>query len=141
LVWLFTPGIPGTAAFVHIVMRPLDGSDPIIVVRGGREMNLFKEGQKASAELRITTASGSPAKVDGIPVWTNSDETVGTLTVAPDGMSAVYAANVAGTAQIGVTADADLGAGVRPIMGQGDIQVEPGEAVNVQIVFGTPEAQ
>ena len=68
-----------------------------------------------------------PAKVDGVPVWASSDETVLLVTPAVDGMSAVVDTVAPGTARITVTADADLGAGVKTLTGVSeDIVVELG---------------
>lgn len=73
--------------------------------------------------------AGNPARVDGIPSWSVSDENFGTLTVAPDGMSAEYLpSGTLGSVQVNLEADADLGEGVKPLKGALDIQIEAGEA-------------
>jgi hypothetical protein len=85
---------------------------------------------------------GNPAKVDGAPVWTVSDPTIGEITsLAADGLSCVFNTLAAGVAQIVVTADADLGVGVRTISGTLDVQIESGEAVGLAILAGAPVAK
>jgi hypothetical protein len=80
--------------------------------------------------------------VDGVPTWSLSDDTLGTIDVAPDGLSAYFVtAGLTGLCQVSVQADADLGAGVRSIAATLDIQVEPSEAVSLSISAGTPEAK
>lgn len=84
-----------------------------------------------NVKLTILDSKGRPAKVDGVPVWASSDETQVTVTPAADGMSAVVdtvAPSSSGqTARITVSADADLGAGVTPLVGVSeDITVTQG---------------
>ena len=49
--------------------------------------------------------------------------------------------SAAGATQISVTADADLGEGVTPIVGTLSIDVVGGQAVSINIVAGTPAEQ
>ena len=77
--------------------------------------------------LTITDSKGRPAKVDGVPVWASSDETVLTVAAAADGMSADIETVAPGVARITVTADADLGPGVSTITGVSeDVNVTQG---------------
>lgn len=102
-------------------------------------MILLTNAQKVPLSIQPLDQYGNPARVDGVPVWNNSDEALGTLTVAADGLSAEYSTlGPIGTAQVSVTADADLGAGVRSLTGTLDIQVEPSEAVTLNIAAGVP---
>lgn len=64
--------------------------------------------------LKISTKSGKPAKVDGKPVYA-VDEKLASLAIAEDGLSFVLTALAAGIAVVTVTADADLGEGVKAI--------------------------
>jgi hypothetical protein len=103
---------------------------------------MFKlpDNQKVPVSIAFTDAAGNPAPVDGVPVWTASDNgTLLTLEVSTDGMFCMIIANgPLGTAQVNVSADADLGAGVVTITGLLDIEVVAGQAVNVMINPGTP---
>jgi hypothetical protein len=84
--------------------------------------------------LVIKNIHGNPAPVDGVPVWASSDETVLALTIADDGMSALKIDTVApGTARVTVTADADLGAGVKTITGFKDVEVGEGESFQASV--------
>lgn len=95
--------------------------------------------QEVELSIKPVTAAGNPATVDGAPVWGVSNPDVGTMVVAADGMSAKFVTSgKLGTAQINVTADADMGSGTTPINGTLDIEVVASQAVGFSIVTGTP---
>lgn len=96
------------------------------------------DDKTVSATVSFIDAKGKPAKVDGAPVWASDNEAVASVVAADDGMSAVIAPNDLGTAQISVTADADLGAGVTTLTGLGTVEVVAGTAVTASINFGEP---
>jgi hypothetical protein len=97
--------------------------------------------QKVDLSVTITDKFGNPAEVDGIPEWA-VDNNVLVLTPAPDGMSCGAAASGAmGTATVTFTCDADLGAGVEPLIGTLDFDVTAGKAAVVTINPGTPSEQ
>ena len=80
--------------------------------------------------------------MNGIPVWASSDTAIVTVTLVPDGMSAVVeAVGPLGTAQVSVSADADTGEGVATITALADIEVLASQATAVGISFGVPEAK
>lgn len=95
-----------------------------------------------SVSLSITDNRGRPARVDGVPVWASSDETVLSVAASPDGMSAAIETVAPGTARVSVSADADLGTGVIEITGvTEDINVTLGpnsQASVVTITLGSP---
>ncbi len=98
--------------------------------------------QKVAVSISITNpVTGKPAKVDGVPVWATSDETVITVEPAADGMSATVSGVTAGDARVVVTADADLGAGVSTISGALDFTIEAGALPTITLTAGVPEAQ
>lgn len=98
--------------------------------------------QKATATIAIVDKAGQPAPVDGIPVWASSDATIITVTPAADGMSAdVVAVGPLGKANVSVTADADLGAGVKSIFGILEVEITQGEAVGITLTLGEPVEQ
>jgi len=95
--------------------------------------------QQVSLAIQAVDARGNPAKLDGAPVWTSSDTALLTVVASDDGLSCVATAvGPLGTAQVLVTADADLGTGVRALTGLLDIDIIASEALNVVIVPGTP---
>jgi len=95
--------------------------------------------QQVTLAITAVDARGNPAKLDGAPVWATSDAALLTVTPSADGMSCVATAvGPLGTAQVTVTADADLGAGIRELTGLLDIEIIASEALNVTIVPGTP---
>lgn len=113
----------------------------VLPATGERLMLLITDTQKVTLSIQPVDLKGFPAKLDGMPEWSVSDAAVGTLNVAPDGLSAVFMAGAPGMAQVNVSADADLGAGVKTIAGTLDVQVEPGEAVSLTVTTSAPEAQ
>lgn len=103
---------------------------------------ILKDDQQVTASVEYVDRRGHPADVDEAPSWSSSDETILTVTPDPDGMSAlIVAAGGIGSAQITVTADADLGDGVKPLTAVGDFEVLAGEAFAGNFVVGTPENQ
>lgn len=93
-------------------------------------MFTLPDDKTASAAVSYVDAKGNPAKVEGKPVWSSSDDTVLKVTAADDGMSAtIEPVGPLGVAQVKVEADADLGAGVSPIITLADVEVAAGTAV------------
>jgi len=73
--------------------------------------------------------------------WTVSDPALLLLTVEADGLSAsVAAAGPLGVGQVTVTADADLGAGARDLVGILDVEVVGSDAVALDFKVTAPEA-
>lgn len=96
-------------------------------------MNL-KVTEKVLVTLEIKDAKGNPAAVDGLPAWSLTAPDLGTLEVAEGAMSALFTpAGAVGELAIQVNADADLGEGVKDIMGQLPIVLLPGEAVTISL--------
>lgn len=94
--------------------------------------------QQFDAAVAFVDSAGNPAVVDGVPVWASSDDAVLAVQAADDGMSATAAAVSVGTAQLSVTADADLGGGVRQVIGLLEVNIVGGEAVAAVITPSTP---
>lgn len=100
------------------------------------------EGQTMPLSLVILNDKGKPAKVDGKPAWELSqgaDDGV-TLVADDDGMTATLKSpsGHSGQARVVVTADADLGEGVRAITSECDIIISLREATSVEITPGAP---
>lgn len=106
-------------------------------------MAVLTESQNLPLSIEIDTRKGAghPAKIDGTPAWSCSDEAVGTLDVAADGMSATFKSVAEGSCSVTVTVDADTGEGVSPLIGSLDIQVAADGAAIVTISAGTPVDQ
>lgn len=105
--------------------------------------NVTTDQNFPNVSLSIKDDKGRDAKVDGIPVWASSDETVITAVASADGMSGVVNTVAPGTARVTVSADADLGAGVIPIIGVSeDIIVTAGSVASVMTLdLGAPAAK
>jgi hypothetical protein len=96
--------------------------------------------KKVTVSISPVDAKGNPAKVEGAPVWAFSDPTQCEVVPSADGMSAVLSPlGPLGTGQLNVTADADLGEGVKPISGLLEVETIGGEAVGFTINTGALE--
>jgi hypothetical protein len=88
-------------------------------------------GMQVQVQVSYVDANGNPTTVDGLVAWAASD--AGTLTVVVDPtdstLATVQATGNIGQAQVTATADADLGAGTRPLVTLMDVTVVAGEAV------------
>jgi len=84
-------------------------------------------------EVRVdyVDAGGNPAAVDGPVEWSVAPD--GIVTVTPDGSDSqlcmLTPVGPAGNCQVSVTADADLGAGIKSLVTMLDVSVIAGEAV------------
>lgn len=97
------------------------------------KMNM-KATQTLQLAIAIKDAQGNPALVDGAPVWSVTDQTLGAVIAAADGMSAVFTpAGPLGSCAVQVNADADLGAGVNTLVGELAIDIVAGEASTIAI--------
>lgn len=88
-------------------------------------------------EVELLDDKGKPAKVDGVPVWATDNPAILTVVPAPDGMSCnVQSTGVLGTATVQFSADADLGAGVKEIIGTLEVEVTARGATTVVLKPG-----
>jgi len=101
---------------------------------------ILPDTKKVPLTVGFVDAAGNPATVEGAPAWASSDEAIVTISdVAADGLSAfAVAVGPLGTAQVSVTADADLGEGVVPVIGVLDIEVAASQAVSAAVAAGEP---
>jgi len=99
--------------------------------------------QEAIVEAIITDRRGNPAAVQD-PQWASLEETA--VTVTPDPTNPLKATvkavgPVDEASQVQFTADADLGDGVKPLIGLLDVVVTAGEATIVELTAGAPTEQ
>jgi hypothetical protein len=98
------------------------------ITEGATKVKL-KDNQEFDVAVTFQDAGGQPAGVQGTPTWTSDNEAVLTVAPAADGLSAVVSAvGPVGTAQLSVSADADLGEGTTTITGVLDVEVIAGDA-------------
>jgi hypothetical protein len=96
----------------------------------GVEKMALPAGSKVKVVINPTDQFGNRAKVDGIPLWSVSDEAIATLEVAEDGLSSVFTSvGPVGTVTVEVTADADMSEGIRNLGGSVVVDIEAGEAI------------
>jgi hypothetical protein len=111
------------------------------IVKGAITMLQLTDIQKVTTlPLQAVSAKGNPAPIDPASVvWSVSDPTVLNMTDNLDGTVTVAAAGPLGLCQLNVSADADMGDGVRTITGTLDIEVVASAAVAITIQAGVPE--
>lgn len=98
--------------------------------------------QQFTITIQPVDAKGHPAKVDGVPTWLTDNPAVVALTPSADGLSCLVAAvGIPGTVNINVTADADLGAGVTPLVGTIDCEVTQAPATSIVLTPGAVSDQ
>lgn len=140
----------GVLQIIELLQKPQPAPDSLVIAFGPVSLRSVPQGdslmlrltdeQKATATIRPKTAAGNPATIDGTPAWSVSNPDVLDLVVSEDGMTAtITAKGPLGTSQVSVTADADLGDGVRALTGTDDVEVVAAEAATIGIEFGTPE--
>jgi hypothetical protein len=112
------------------------------IVQGGDLMALtLTSVQQAALSISAVDAKGNPAPVENV-VFEGSDPNIIVVRADPaDQTKATVLARTVGTAQVTVTADADIGEGEKELMGLLDVQVVAAEAVALSITAGTPEDQ
>ncbi|MBK8199229.1 MAG: hypothetical protein IPK75_12770 [Acidobacteria bacterium] len=97
--------------------------------------------QELPVHISPRDSRGNIARVDGPPVWKSSDEAlVEILPGADEFDKVVRPKGIVGAALITCTVDADLGEGVKNLVGQLTVTVLPGEASTLAINAGTPVA-
>jgi len=99
--------------------------------------------QDAPVQAMCKDSKGNPAQVEGAS-FTTSDDTIVALKPDPGGdpmKTTISAVGPLGSALITFNADADLGAGVVPIIGTMDVVVNPGQATVVELQAGAPVEQ
>lgn len=94
-----------------------------------------------TVSVSAVDARGNPAPLDGLPSWASSDAALLTVDPNPDGTARVAAVGALGNAQVTVSADADLGEGVRTLTGLLDVTVVAGEAVALTVATSIPQEQ
>jgi hypothetical protein len=126
---------------IELYLRPEGVAQRIefYTIINGQEVRVqemfLQQGQNAALKLAIKDIGGNPAKVQDDKVeWAMSDDTLGVLEIAEGGMSALFKPNgKVGALKIQAKGDADLGEGVKEIVGEIDIEVLGGEAVVMEL--------
>jgi hypothetical protein len=113
---------------------------PEIKIGANKSMVTLAEGQKVKFTLVALDSKGRPAQIDGVPVWTNSNENAVTLTLNEDQISGEIVFVDGGVAQIKAEVDVRLGPDVKLLTALADVTCLPLEASVVELQLGVPEA-
>jgi hypothetical protein len=114
----------------------------------GDHMSLVLQTTEVPGSVSVSVAfvdsEGKPATVDGVPTWAASDPALlDSITPSADGLSAtVHIADKEGASNLTLTADVDLGDGVKSKDFVDTISVIAAEATTATFNFGpvTPDA-
>jgi len=102
---------------------------------------ILKANEKFTATVAFKDKFGNAAQVDGIPSF-SGDENLATLAPSEDGMSVVVTPKgPVGEFILQCAADADLGEGIKSILGELPVQILAGEAERVELTAGPAELQ
>jgi hypothetical protein len=102
--------------------------------------HFLRAGKRVPVSFVVKDKFGNDAAVDGTPAWQSSNPDVLAVEPDADGKSAVVRAlGPIGTAQITVTVDADLGEGVKTLIGAVALDSISGEANVLALTVGAEE--
>jgi hypothetical protein len=130
---------------IEILLNPgRSGSLEMFATINGKKIKVVRMFQKVTEKIRfsieVKDVFGNQAQVDGLPQWESTDADAATLEVSEDGLSClVIPKGKLGVFSLQVKVDADLGEGVKEILGSAEIDMVAGEAATINIVAGTPE--
>jgi hypothetical protein len=125
----------------RIIFRTVVFKELNISIFGEIKKMILTATQEFDLAIKPVDKKGNAAQVDGVPVWASTNVEIVTVTAAEDGLSCIAKANKIGDAQISVKADADLGEGIRELVGVLDITVVAGEAATLTIINTAPREQ
>lgn len=124
-----------TAADIVKAINPPEAARIIFFVEEGGQLkriggNMFQKVTEAKKfAVKITDRFGNDAKVDGVPAWASTNESLVDIAVSADGLSAVVTPKgPLGALKLQVKADADLGEGVKELLGEADLELVAGDA-------------
>ena len=117
----------------------LDGTS--LTFFGDFQMLLPIDKKLVGCTVSYVDAAGNAALVDGVPVWATDRPDLLVLVVSDNGMSCdITPVGDLGSAQVTISADADLGEGLRELVTIGTIECVAGEAVGGVLNFPEPVA-
>ncbi len=130
---------------VYCYLGPVEDRIPsrggcFVVPFGDRLMALtLTDVQQVDLVVKPVNKAGNEAPVEGVE-WASSDPSVIEVVVdAANSLKAlVKTTGKVGNAQVKFSCDARIGEGVSSLIATLDVQVVPGEAINVEINAGTP---
>jgi hypothetical protein len=125
-------------------LPPAPVPNPVFVKGPVLVMAEMSNTQRKRLHFQVFNRLGGPARFDGAPEWSTDNSDVLRLEPAPNGLSCfVYAVGPITDVPVNVTmqADADLGEGVRPIIGTIAFVITAGEAERIELMDDPAEEQ
>lgn len=120
-----------------------DGQTFSLLIFKNKIMLSLKNTQKVTGTLAPLDAKGNDAPIEtGSVVVSSSDEAVATIEKDPENEKSLTVKGVNnGTCTLTISADADLGEGVKTITTEVNVEIISGQASNFGITFGEPVEQ
>jgi len=108
-----------------------------VVFNGENMSSTMQSGTYATVSVEWKDTGGNPVPVDGPTIWESSDPSIVTVTVATGNplIANLKSVGPIGVVQIGASADADLGAGIKTVGATYQVEVIKGQAVMGEITF------
>lgn len=143
-IFLHTDGsttLPSSATTLLWTVGPITEQAGLHGPTRDTPMIQLTDTQQVAVSVSAVDKKGAPASVQSV-AFSSSDSSVAAVVAdTADQSKAVVVAGLPGTAQIQVSADADLGDGVSLISGTLDVTVVGGQAVSLSVSAGTPVEQ
>lgn len=133
---------------IEDILKPIGMAETVefYTMIDGQLTKVTKMNLKVTEQVKLNVvfkdAKGNVAPVEGIPTWSATAPALVSLVPAEDGMSCIVKpAGTIGDLQVQVLADADMGEGVKEIMGFMDFTLLAGEAAVVELTAEAPVPQ
>lgn len=97
---------------------------------------VIKAGESKKAKMVARDSFGNEAAFEGAPKWSSMDDSKLELVPSEDGKECeVKSKGLMGEVKLQCLVDADLGEGVKEVIGEGDVEITAGDAVSVEVSF------
>lgn len=127
--------VPSKPRFVLTLRAIITGSLEPIVTKGNTMSLVMRNDQEVQFQPILEDAHGNVVTaLDTPPIWSVSDESLGTVTTQEDGFGATFTpTGKMGTVQVNVLIDALPGEGEEALVGTADIQILPGKVSVIRL--------
>lgn len=127
--------VPSKPRFILTLQAIITGSLEPIVTKGNTMSLVMRNDQEVQFQPILEDAHGNVVTtLDIPPMWSVSDETLGTITAQEDGFGATFTpSGKTGTVQVNVLIDALPGEGEELLVGTADIQILAGKVAVIRL--------
>jgi len=108
-------------------------------IEGQMSRGTLRVGQVIMAALVLLDKKGNPRAPESPPEWSLGSDTIASMEVSADGLSAKFTGLDVGVVTGAVKVDARFGPDVVEKVGEFDLEVLPGDIESIDVQFGAPE--